>query len=129
MNVTCPCGNNKEYKKCCGYFHDKSGYPSTAEALMRSRYSAYVLNKEKYLLYTWHKSKRPEVLHLKADGFKWLELQIIYKKDGEEGDSIGVVEFKAKYSNCLNIGYIHEVSNFLKEDSKWFYVDGKIIND
>lgn len=127
MNMNCPCGSDKDYKKCCGYFHEKTGYPSTAEALMRSRYSAYVLNKEKYLLYTWHKSKRPELLNLKVDGFKWLELQILSKKAGEENDFTGVVEFKAKYSAGSNVGYIHEISNFVKEDSKWFYVDGVIL--
>lgn len=125
--MICPCGSNKDYKKCCGYFHDKSGYPSTAESLMRSRYSAYVLSKEKYLLYTWHKSKKPKSLTFNSDGFRWLGLEILDKRAGEESDLTGVVEFKAKYSSPLGAGCVHEISNFVRENSKWFYVDGIII--
>ncbi len=129
MNIICLCGSEKLYKDCCGFFHAKSGYPITAEALMRSRYSAYVLKNEKYLFYTWHKSQRPESLNLKLNGVRWLGLQIIDKKDGGENDFTGVVEFMARYLNGSKEGTVHEISNFLKEDNKWFYVDGKIMSD
>ncbi|MDW7598315.1 MAG: YchJ family metal-binding protein [Nitrosomonadaceae bacterium] len=76
--ILCPCGNaNKEYTDCCAGYLKGCKDPTTAEALMRSRYTAYTLGNEDYLLSTWHPSTRPDSLKL-ADGphKKWLGLRI-----------------------------------------------------
>lgn len=125
--MNCPCNSGELYKSCCALYHNKSAYPPTAEKLMRSRYSAYVLKNEKYLLYTWQTSKRPPSLALNS--VRWTGLEILSIKDGLESDTTGVVEFVAKYSLGNQDGKVHEISNFLKENNKWFYVDGTIQNE
>jgi len=60
----CPCDLGKAYAACCGPYLDHAQRPATAEALMRSRYSGYVLARKDYLLRTWHESTRPETLDL-----------------------------------------------------------------
>src|SRR4030066_174277 len=73
----CPCGSGQAYAVCCGTFIDNDVLPATAEQLMRSRYSAYVLAREDYLLRTWHGSTCPAFLGLQAAGpVKWLGPQI-----------------------------------------------------
>jgi len=57
--IHCPCGTNKTYANCCERYLDGTDIPATAEALMRSRYTAYTLLCEDYLLATWHVSTRP----------------------------------------------------------------------
>jgi SEC-C motif-containing protein len=122
----CPCGNASGYARCCGPLHE--GLPaSSAEALMRSRYSAYVLKREDYLLATWHPSTRPAHLKLATQqpAPSWLGLSV---KRHEEGATQAVVEFVAR----LRYGggraqRLHEVSRFLREDGRWYYVDGKIL--
>jgi len=57
--TACPCGSGKTYAPCCGPYLDHEQRPTTAEALMRSGYSGYVLAREDYLLRTWHESTRP----------------------------------------------------------------------
>ncbi len=93
-----------------------------AEALMRSRYSAYVLKLEAYLLDTWHPRTRPAVLDLAADGAKWLGLEV--KKHLIESDSSATVEFVARYKINGRAYRLHEISHFVCEEGRWFYVDG-----
>lgn len=120
----CPCGNAAGYARCCGPLHE-GGIASTAEQLMRSRYSAYVLKREDYLLATWHHSTRPATLKLSAQqpAPSWLGLSV--KHHGSEGDH-ATVEFVAR----LRYGggkaqRMHEVSRFVREEGRWFYVDGE----
>lgn len=127
--MKCPCESNNLYKECCGFFHGGLGLPSTAELLMRSRYSAFALGQKDYLFHTWHESKRPKSIELDSRHLKWTGLRILNKDKGSQSDSFGTVEFVARYSIGSKSGHLHEVSNFLKEDLKWFYIDGKIIND
>ncbi|NUR24041.1 YchJ family metal-binding protein [Frateuria sp.] len=122
----CPCGNPAGYARCCGPLHEGSPAPS-AEALMRSRYSAYVLKREDYLLATWHPSTRPAHLKLAAQqpSPSWLGLSV---RRHEDGATEAVVEFVAR----LRYGggraqRLHEVSRFLREDDRWYYVDGEIL--
>lgn len=90
---------------------------------MRSRYSAYVLGLEPYLLQTWHESTRPSVLNLAADkGLKWLGLSV--KRAQNTGDDSAVVEFVARYKVAGKAERLHEVSQFKIVDGRWFYVDG-----
>jgi SEC-C motif-containing protein len=98
----------------------------TAEALMRSRYVAYVLHDTDYLLATWHPAKRPRALDL-GRGQRWLGLRIKRTERGFSGDSEGVVEFVARYK-IQGRGYrLHEVSRFVRINGSWVYLDGELL--
>ena len=92
---------------------------------MRSRYTAYTLLREDYLLSTWHASTRPETLNLKEQAkVKWLGLQI--KRYEQQDACHATVEFVAR-NREFGIGIrLHEVSRFVREDGRWFYVDGEV---
>ena len=86
LSTPCPCGSGASLVACCGRWHAGEAAP-TAEALMRSRYSAYVLGLEDYLLATWHASTRPLVQRLDPY-MQWRRLDIV--------DTVcGVVEYIA----------------------------------
>jgi len=75
--ITCPCGSNKTYPTCCGRYLDGNEIAATVEALMRSRYTAYALLREDYLLATWYLSTRPAALGLANDvPTKWIGLEL-----------------------------------------------------
>ncbi|HEX5803913.1 MAG TPA: YchJ family metal-binding protein [Azospira sp.] len=114
----CPCGSNQPYARCCGRWHAGEPAPS-AEALMRSRYAAYVLGLADYLLATWHASTRPE--SLADDAVRWLGLEV--KRHQPDGDR-AVVEFVARYRADGRGHRLHETSRFVREDGRWYYVDG-----
>ncbi|QDX80432.1 hypothetical protein B9N43_03640 [Denitratisoma sp. DHT3] len=119
--ISCPCGSGKPYADCCGPCH--AGKPAaTAEALMRSRYSAYVLALESYLLGTWHPTTRPVSLDL-APAPKWLGLSV--KRHETLGTDNAVVEFVARYKVGGRAHRLHESSRFRREDGCWYYVDGE----
>ncbi len=129
--MLCPCESGKPYSKCCEVFH--SGTPApTAEALMRSRYSAYALASQNlaltdYLLQTWHRETRPENLNLNGDeSTKWLGLQI--KRHQVINAENAIVEFVARYRHTNNLGgkaeRLHETSRFKLIDKRWYYLDG-----
>jgi SEC-C motif-containing protein len=104
--------------------HD--GEPAaTAEALMRSRYSAYVLGLEPYLLASWHASTRPAALNLADEsGTKWLGLGV--KRHQQQDETHAIVEFVARYRVAGRGQRLHEVSRFVREDGRWYYVDGDV---
>jgi SEC-C motif-containing protein len=117
----CPCLSGLTYTECCGPFHAGTIAP-TAERLMRSRYSAYALGMPDYLVATWHRSTRPAELEL-DDGVRWWRLDILSRTRGGMLDSEGTVEFEAHYRASSGAGSQHEVSRFVREDGRWFYVD------
>jgi len=115
----CPCGSGAAYDGCCGRWHAGAPAP-TAEALMRSRYSAFVLGLPDYLLATWHASRRPASLDLEP-GVKWLGLDVRgHQADGERA----TVEFIARSKLGGRATRLHETSRFVREGGRWFYVDG-----
>lgn len=116
----CPCGG-ATYASCCGRYIDGGEPAPTAEQLMRSRYSAYVLRNESYLKATWHASTRPADTITQDDGTKWLGLDV--RKHVPGGDA-ATVEFVARYKLGGRAHRLHEVSRFVREDGRWFYVDG-----
>ena len=120
----CPCGSGRRYAECCGEPHFSAKNEMTAEALMRSRYSAYVLKLEDYLLATWHPSTRPSELDLAADPTKWLGLEI--KRSQQQDETHATVEFVARYRIAGRGHRLHEFSRFVREDGRWFYLDGQI---
>jgi SEC-C motif-containing protein len=120
----CPCGSGLRYAACCGPLHAGEQPAASAEALMRSRYSAYVLKLADYLLATWHASTRPSELDLAADDSKWLGLDV--KRHEIQGDDRATVEFVARYRIAGRGHRLHELSRFVREDGRWFYVDGEL---
>lgn len=90
---------------------------------MRSRYSAFVMRLSEYLSATWHPSTRPGSLDISHDDTVWERLVIVTTEKGAELDREGIVEFAAFYPG----GQLHERSRFVKEDERWYYVDGDIL--
>lgn len=121
---SCPCGQNRAYAACCGLYHQGGPAPS-AEALMRSRYSAYTLGLEDYLLTTWHPDSRPEQLGLAEENPRpqWLGLEI-RQAPPAQGDE-ATVEFVARYKLGGRAHRLHELSRFRREAGCWYYVDGE----
>lgn len=117
--TACPCGG-KDFPACCGRYIDGGELPATAEQLMRSRYTAYVLGRESYLKDTWHPGTRPADV-APDDGVKWLGLEV--RRHVPQGDA-AVVEFVARYKVGGRAHRLHEVSRFRREDGRWYYVDG-----
>ena len=116
--IDCPCDSGLLYESCCKPWHD--GEPAlTPEALMRSRYSAYVLGLSDYLLASWHPSTAPGELDMSP--VKWLGLEV---KHAEQTEDAGVVEFVARYKVDGRAERIHEISRFVREEGRWLYVDG-----
>lgn len=118
--VPCPCGG-APYQECCGRYHG-GAIAETAEKLMRSRYSAYVLGRMDYVHATWQPAMRPALVDLQHDtATKWLGLEI--KKHVATGDT-ATVEFVARSKMEGRAHRLHEVSRFVREEGRWFYVDG-----
>jgi len=116
----CPCGG-VSYASCCGRFIDDGEIAQTAEQLMRSRYTAYTLGKEPYLKATWHADTRPTEAVVQEDSVKWLGLEV--RRHVPEGDKASV-EFIARYKVGGRAHRLHEISRFVREEGRWFYVDG-----
>jgi len=121
-SINCHCGSGITFQQCCQPYHLKTKTAPTAEALMRSRYSAFVVADADYLYETTHISKRKN--HSRrgylssAKNTRWLKLEIVFS-------AFDVVEFKAYYLNKkFQTQVLHEKSNFRLEDGKWYYVDG-----
>ncbi len=128
MNTStlCLCGSGIDYQHCCGLFHSGEKIPATAEALMRSRYTAYALRNGAYLQETWDATKRPEKIDFSRENIDWLRLEIIDTKKGGIKDSKGVVSFKAYFMQDGEEHVMNEISRFTKINGRWFYLDGVI---
>lgn len=120
MEITaCPCGSEKTYSDCCLPIHNGLA-ASTAEALMRSRFSAFALNLSDYLLTSWHPDTRPDQLELNASTL-WKRLEILSaKNDNEQGE----VHFKATYHELNGWHLLEETSQFYFQNDHWFYHSG-----
>ena len=116
----------KTYADCCGRYLDDGEAAPTAEALMRSRYTAYTLSREEYLLATWHRSTRPDSLELaSAPRSQWLGLEV--RRHEQRGADHAVVEFVARYKVGGGRAHrLHEISQFVCEAGQWFYMNGNI---
>ncbi|MFI2566420.1 YchJ family protein [Paenarthrobacter sp. NPDC018779] len=125
-NGACPCLSGEQYSDCCGRFHRGDADAPTAEQLMRSRYSAFVVLDSGYLLRTWHASTRPGSLELDPD-MQWRRLDILATTAGGPLDTHGTVEFAAHYRQDGERGVQREHSRFVREDKRWYYVDGDVL--
>ena len=129
MTAPCPCrtpADARPYAACCGRYHAGPLHLQApdAEALMRSRYSAFVLDLSDYLLTTWHTSTRPARLDANELGLKWLGLEV--RRHTLIDADHATVEFIARSKLAGRAQRLHELSRFLREDGRWFYVDGDL---
>lgn len=122
---TCPCGG-LAFDDCCGRYLERGDIPPTAEALMRSRYTAFVRHNAPYLLDTWAARTRPATLDF-DDAPQWLGLQI--KAHGQSDDNHAEVEFVARYKVGGRAHRLHERSRFERsDDGRWRYIDGDLFD-
>lgn len=123
--MQCYCNSKKEFSECCEPYLSGVSYPSTAQELMRSRYSAYVLGNGGYIVKTTTKENRYEddleLIEEYSKSVTWLGLEIVHVEKN-------VVEFKAYYRDANGLKVQHEKSNFIYEDGVWLYRDGKLYN-
>ena len=123
----CPCESSSRYEDCCGLYHKSGGHAPTAEKLMRSRYTAYVMGNAQYLFRTWHANTRPTLQTLKESGPQTLiALKIVSKSAGGVDDQKGMVEFiSSRYSPSLmgEIEQHKEKSLFTRVKGNWVYID------
>ncbi|MDD5329218.1 MAG: YchJ family metal-binding protein [Sulfuricella sp.] len=128
MNIQCPCGLPRAYADCCGRHVGGETPAADAEALMRSRYTAYTLGDEPYLLATWHPSTRPAALQLDVEPRpKWLGLQVKTRRQIDENHA--EVEFVARCKIGGRAHRLHETSRFAREDGRWYYLDGDLTEE
>lgn len=125
-NTPCPCGSQQMLGQCCLTFIEGTRSPATAEALMRSRYTAHRLVAIDYLWNTWSPEQRlrstKSDIRAWAESCDWLGLQILSTRAGSPADEQGVVEFVAMFRQHGQVHQHHEVSLFKKSLEKWLYV-------
>lgn len=121
--MTCPCCSGNPYATCCSPWHAGGGAP-TAEALMRSRYCAFVRRDIPYLVRTSHPTLRAKLVpkdFLRTFALGWKSLEIVAVQGGGEADQLGVVQFKATHANGVHL----ETSRFSRVGGEWVYRDDK----
>ena len=128
-NKPCPCGSALPYAQCCGTLHRRFADDGlltapSAEALMRSRYSAFVRGDLAYLQASWHASTRPAELAPDEAGLKWLGLEV--RRHLSQDAEHATVEFVARSKLGGRAHRLHEISRFVREDGVWYYLDGEL---
>ncbi len=124
--MNCYCGSLKSFSKCCKRIHNDISKALTAEELMRSRYSAFVLADGDYLMQSHHSSTRPlkekmDIINW-AKSVEWIKLEVLQTSKGQREDTEGTVTFNAYFYNKGTVEVIHEKSAFIKENNYWTYV-------
>ena len=121
----CPCGLPARLSACCGRWHagPLQLQAPDAAALMRSRYSAYVLRLADYLLATWHPASRPASIDFEP-GLRWLGLQVLDHRPVD--DNHATVAFVARSKLADRAQRLAETSRFVREGGRWLYVDGDL---
>ena len=118
----CPCGLGMPYDACCGRYISGASNAPTAEALMRSRYTAFVVGDGSYVARTWAPETLPAGLEVDPSGEPFTRLDVIATEGGGLFDATGVVVFQAHYPG----GSLQERSRFERRDGQWLYVDGVV---
>lgn len=128
---TCPCGSGRPYDDCCGPFISGMAKPSTAEALMRSRYAAYATKAIDYIVATCLRDQDHgidiEATRRWSERSDWLGLKILGTEGGGPGDEDGMVEFRATYVQGGLRETHHEKASFVRRDGAWLFADGEVI--
>jgi len=124
----CPCGSGQDYAGCCQPMISGEQKSQTAEALMRSRYTAYVKTAIDYIHDTTHESQRDKFNRKESEVWskktEWQSLEILKSDGGGVEDQTGMVEFIARYRKKGKLAQHHEVAEFKKEDGSWYFFDG-----
>jgi len=122
----CPCGSGAPFETCCGGILSGRRKADTAEQLMRSRYTAYVMKKVDYLVQTTHPDSRTDDLEKSIRTWmrqvEWLKLHVVATEGGSVTDETGHVEFMAEYLTDSGPGRHHECSVFEELEGEWYYV-------
>lgn len=132
MSAACPCASGLLLARCCGrYLADFAGTPAPdAEALMRSRYTAFALGDRDYLLATWHPGHRPQALAFEP-GLKWLGLEVrrarLTAPDRAEVEFVARSRAAGAEAGAGRASRLHERSRFVRENGRWFYLDGEML--
>jgi SEC-C motif domain protein len=130
-SMGCYCGSEATFDECCKPYLDGTARPPTAEALMRSRYSAYVTHHIDYVLATHDPATVAEVDREAAakwsEEAEWEGLEIVATDKGQPGDDEGMVEFIARYRADGRPLAHHERSTFRRVDDQWHYIDGTMV--
>ncbi|GAB4511065.1 MAG: YchJ family protein [Roseibium sp.] len=123
----CPCGSGALFSACCGPFLEGTDLPKTAEQLMRSRYSAYVLETIGYLKETLWPKHQPGFDAVATAGWAaeshWTGLKVLDTDKGGEGDREGTVLFEASYLSGGKLVTHREKSRFRRKAGRWYYVE------
>ena len=123
--MSCICGSQETFDKCCGSIINNERKANSAEELMRSRYSAYVRGDGRYLVISTKKENQyeddAELIEEFSSRVDWLKLDVLHVEQN-------IVEFKAYYKDGESIKVLHEKSNFIQEDGVWLYVYGELYN-
>ena len=123
MDATpCPCGLPAAYRDCCGRLHRGQGRAATAEQLMRSRYSAFVVGDRDHLLRSWHPRTRPRHLELDPE-IEWLRLEVLSSTGGTPFHQEGTVDFRAVHRQGGREEVLAEHSRFVRHEGEWVYLD------
>jgi SEC-C motif-containing protein len=127
----CPCGSGRVYAECCGPYISGMAKAPTAEALMRSRYTAYTEHAVDYIISTCVRHGKddidPKSTREWSEQSTWLGLAIIATEKGGPADTEGIVEFDARYErNGLKETH-HERATFKKQNGEWLYEDGHVV--
>ena len=127
MSDACPCGSERSFEQCCAPYLAGATAP-TAEALMRSRYTAYTRGDVDYVVNTHRAPPGEDVDRAAVEQFareaRWRGLEIVATERGGPDDDAGVVEFIARYEQNGNAQQHHERSTFARADGRWVFVDG-----
>lgn len=144
MSEKCPCGSRRPLAVCCGPYLAGEKVAPTAEALMRSRYTAFCKSQADYLIATHHPSTKQsddrEALQKTIRNTEWTNLIVLNKQKGKSRDKTGTVEFVAACkprrsllasaaSESEKLSQLHERSRFIKEKGQWLYIEGDILPD
>ena len=126
--TSCPCGTGRAYDACCGPQISGKAQPATAEALMRSRYTAYSLGEIDHVGNTHDPETRDEFNAEEAQAWSekadWHGLEILSTEAGGEGDQTGTVEFFARYGIDGQDVEHHEIAEFRRDGERWYFRDG-----
>lgn len=124
--MSCPCGTQKTYSECCEPAHKNISSVTTAEQLMRSRYTAFVMANGDYLMDSHHSSTRPtsekEAIVSWAKSVSWIRLEVLETTKGGPTDTEGTVSFNALFFENGEVDVIREKSAFVKENGHWSYL-------
>ncbi|MFV0420919.1 YchJ family protein [Oleidesulfovibrio sp.] len=126
----CHCGSGNDFEACCGPLIAGTKKAATAEALMRSRFSAHCVGAYDYLETTAHPDIRDEAtaeeIRQWSEHMSWTKLTVLNTEKGGENDNRGVVEFQAEYTMRGVLQSLRETSNFVRVDGEWLYEDGHV---